>query len=206
MNDQEFDQMVALWNEPDPEEQAHFERLARKARQQGRLLAYADLAWFVLLVGGSAFAALLAPGPVTMAAAVLLLIATVWLTWRRRKYRQMARTLDTTDRASFLQSSVRNARANLRRVTLSIIAFPLLVPLAKFLKLSFVTGGDISEMPGILSEWAQSLRGSLTIVVLTLVLAYMVRSRLRIKMELRRLEELRLAEAEGARQDAEDAS
>ena len=206
MNDDEFDRLAALWNEPDPEEQAHFERLARRARRQGRLLAYADLAWFVLIVGGSAFAALIAPGPITMAAAVLLLVATVWLTWRRRKYRQMARTLDTTDRASFLQSSVRNARANLRRVTLSLIAFPLLVPVAKFLKLSFVTGGDISDMPEVLSDWAQSLRGMLTIFAMALVVAYAMRSRRRIKMELRRLEELRIAEAEGARQDAEDAS
>ena len=117
----------------------------------------------------------------------------------------MARTLDTSDRTSFLQSSVRNARANLRRVTLSLVAFPLLVPLAKFLKMSFA-GGDISEMPGILSAWAQSTRGMLTIVALGVVVAFMVRSRMRIKTELRRLEELRIAEAEGARQDAEDAA
>ena len=199
MTDKEFEELAALWNEPADEEQARFEAMARKARRQGRLLAYADYAWFVLLVGGGAAAALAAPGPLTMAGAVVLMIAITWLTWRRREYRQIARTLDTSDRASFIESSRRVARANLRRVTLSIAAFMVLVPLTIVLRISFRIGGRWEAVPAALAAWATSLRGIAVLTVLALIMAYTVRSRMRIQAELRRLEEVRQAEEEEAR-------
>ena len=199
MNDTEFEELAALWNEPADEEQARFEAMARKARRQGRLLAYTDYAWFVLLVGGSVAAALAAPGLLTMAGVVVLIVAITWLTWRRREFRQIARTLDTSDRASFLESSKRVARANLRRVTLSIGAFMVLVPLALVLRISYRIGGKWEALPAALVAWAISLRGIAVLVALALVMAYTVRSRMRIQAELRRLEEIRQAEENEAR-------
>lgn len=201
MTDREFEELAALWAEPDREEQARLEAMARKARRRGRLLAYADFAWFFLIVGGSAFFAFVAPGPLTTAGILLLLVATVWLTWRRRQYRQMAQTLDTADPSSFLLSSKRVARANLRRVTLSMVAFSLLVPLTLFLKMSFRTGGDFAAVPGAMAAWALSPRGLATLAVLVLILAYTERSRRRIEAELRSLEELQRAEEEEARHE-----
>jgi hypothetical protein len=199
MNKPDMDEFAALWQEgPEPEEREQMDALARAARRQGRLLAYGDIAWFVLLVGGSLFAALMAPGPVTTAFALVLLVATVWLTWKRRIIRQMSRTLDTTDRQAFLASSVRNARADLRRVTLSMIVFPLLVPVALLMKVAFRTGADISQPLEILGNWVQSTRGVVTLILLSLVLAWTERSRRRIKRELRRIEELKKAYAEEA--------
>ena len=202
MTDQEFEELAALWNEPSDEEQAQFEAMARKARLRGKLLAWADYAWFVLLVGGFAFAALVAPGPLTMAGAVFLVISITWLTWRRREYRHIARTLDTSDRASFLESSKRVARANLRRVTLSIAAFLVLVPIALVLRISFRVGGRAEDLPAALAAWATSLRGIAVLTGLVLVLAYTIRSRMRIQAELRRLEDIRRAEEEEAMLEA----
>ena len=193
MNQRDFDEFAALWTEADPVEAEAFDKMARRARLQGRFLAYADLAYFVLIVGGSGFAALMAPGPVTTAFALLLVLATVWLTWKRRKIRQIARTLDTADRQAFLASSVRNARADLRRVTLSMLVFPLLVPTALLLKVAFRTGADIIDPVEVLTTWAQTTRGVIVLTLLALVLAHTWRSRRRIKGELRRLEELKQA-------------
>ena len=202
MNDHEFDQMVSLWNEPDPEEQARFEAIARKARRQGRLLAYADIALFVLIVGGTAMAALAAPGPATMVGALVLIAAITWLTWRRREFRHIARTLDTSDRASFLESSKRVARADLRRVTLSIGAFIVLVPLSIVLRISFLVGGRPEAVPAALASWATSLRGLVIITAMALVMTYMLRSRIRIQAELARLDEIQRAEEEEARHES----
>ena len=196
MNRPDFEEFAALWQDRDAEEAADFERMARQARRQGRLLAYADMAWGAVLVGGTLFGILMAPGPYTMAIAFFLLVATVWLTWKRRKIRQMRRTLDTADRKSFLDNSVGNARSDLRRVTLSMAVFPLLIPLAILAKLSFRAGSDITDFGPVMSAWLQSTRGAVTLTLLTLILAYTARSRLKIKAELRRLEELRHAYAE----------
>lgn len=192
MNRPEFDEFAALWQEevPDAEELQRLELAAARARRQGRLLAFADLAWFILLAGGSLLAAFMSPGPTFTAIALVLLVATAWLTWKRRKFRQMSRTLDTADRQAFLASSLRNARADLRRVTLSMIAFPLLVPLALLLKVSWRTGGDVADPLRIFSDWVESARGVVTLLILTLVLGYMARSRFKIRRELRRLREL----------------
>jgi hypothetical protein len=202
MTDPELQELADLWQEADASEAAAFEAAARRARRQGRLLAYGDLAWAVLLIGGSLFAALMAPGPGTTAAALFLLVATVWLTWKRRKIRQMSRTLDTSDRQSFLASSVRNARGDLRRVTLSMIVFPFLVPMALLVKVSFRTGSDIAHPLDVLTEWAQSTRGIFTLCLFAIIMGFTYRSRRKIKAELRRLEDMRRAYAEQA--DLED--
>jgi hypothetical protein len=204
MTDPDLQELAELWQEPDEAEQEAFEAMARRARRQGRFLAYADLAWAVVLIGGSLFAAFMAPGPAMTAAAVVLLVTTVWLTWKRRKYRQMARTLDTTDRQAFFASSVRNARADLRRVTITMVAFPFLVPVALLLKVSFRTGADIVHPLDVLGSWVQSTRGIVTLIMLSLVMGYMYRSRLRIKAELGQLHRLLADYAEEAAPETEN--
>ena len=196
MNRPDFEEFAALWQEADAAEAADFDRMARQARRQGRFLAYADMAWALLLVGGTIFGMLMAPGPYTMTIALVLLVVTVWLTWKRRRIRQMTRTLDTANRKSFLDRSVGNARADLRRVTLSMLVFPLLVPLGILAKLSFRAGSDVYDFGAVMTAWVQSTRGIVTLILLALVMGYMTRSRLKIKGELRRLEELRHAYAE----------
>ena len=204
MNRPDVHEFEALWQGGlDPDEQARLEAMARVARRRGRLLAYADLALAVLIIGGSIFGTLIARGPVTMGAAVLVLIVTVWLTWRRRAIRQMAATLNTSDRQAFLESSVRNAYANLRRNTLSLAVFPLIIPAALTWKVSLRTGGSIPNPMTVLSDWAQSPRGIITLFLMTLFIAFMIRSRRKIRGELRRLQELRRAYEDEAKRETQ---
>lgn len=193
MTDPELQELSELWQQPDSAEVEKFQLLARKARRRGRWLAYADWAFAFAIVGGSLFAILASPGRLTTFAAIGLLVATVWLTWQRRRLRQMARTLDTTDRHSFIDSSVRSARANLRRVVLSTVAVPPFVILALLLKLSYRRGGYISDPGEVLLAWVQSPRGMITLAIIALIVALSLRSIARIKKELRSLETLRRA-------------
>jgi len=48
MTEPGFDDIAALWNEPDGTEQEDFVALARKARRQGQLLAYVDFVFAML--------------------------------------------------------------------------------------------------------------------------------------------------------------
>lgn len=198
MTDPELQELTDLWKQADPCEASAFESAARRAHRKGRLLAYGDYAWAVLILAGILFTVLMSPGTGTMVAALCLALATIWLTWKRRKIRQMSRTLDTSDRQSFFASSVRNARADLRRVTLSLVVFPLLVPLAVLMKVSTRTGSDILHPVDMLATWAQSTRGILVLLLLSIILGFTYRSRLKIKSELRRLEGIKDAYAEQA--------
>ena len=204
MNRPDVEEFEALWQGGvDPEEQATLEAMARVARRRGRFLAYADTALAILIVGGSIFGALIARGPVMMAAAVLVLIVTLWLTWRRRTLRQMAATLNTSDRQAFIESSIRNAYANLRRNTLSLAVFPFVVPAALTWKVSRRYEGEIPHPLTVVSEWGQSTRGMITLFLMSLLVIFMIRSRQKIKSELRRLQELRrVYEDEAEREEA----
>lgn len=193
MTDPELQDLAELWQQPDAAEAEKFQLLARRARRRGRFLGLADWALALVLVGGSLFALLASHGPLTTFAAVGLLVATIWLTWQRRRLRQMASTLDTADRQGFIASSVRSARANLRRVILSIIALPPLVLLALLSKMAFRQGGYASDPGPFLLAWAQSTRGMISLAIFALIIAWSVRSALRIRKELRHLESLRRA-------------
>ena len=196
MREPGFDDLADLWQNPEEADREAFEALARRARRRGRALAYADWALAAVLVGGSCFALLASPGRLTTVAAVLLLVATIWLTWHRRRLRQMAGTLETADRQTFIASSVRIARANLRRVTLSLVALPPLVLFALFSKMS------ARADPGrFLLDWAQSPRGMISLAVFAALIALSVRSILRIRNELARLEKLRQAYEQESRAD-----
>ena len=192
MTDPELKELAELWRQPDPAEAERFQALARRARRRGRWLGYADWALAVLLVGGSLFALFASPGPLFTGAAVLLLIATILLTWQRRKLRQMASTLDTADRQAFIASSVKSARANLRRVTLSVLALPLFVVAALLTRFSMRPGPAVDPGQALL-DWAQSTRGMISLAVFALIIALSLRSAVRIRAELRRLEALRRA-------------
>jgi hypothetical protein len=188
----DLDEFAALWHsEPDPLEQEQMQAYARAARRRGKLLGYLDAAWaalvFTILLGG----VFVSPSPLTIAIGLPLMLATIWLSWKRRQMRQMARTLNTSTPEAFVASSLANARANLRRVTISVASIPFLVPVALAFKVSMRTGGGPQEIWEALLLWTHTIRAPITLVVLLTIAAFSLRSRHRIKREMRRLEGLR---------------
>jgi len=201
----DLDDLALLWREEqeDPAEQRELEQLARKARSRGKLMAYTDIAWVVMLVGGSVIALFAAYSPFLLVATILIILGTVWLTWKRRSIRQMTRSLNTSDRQGFLESSIDFARGSLRRNTLSLVTFPMIVPLAVLVKVATRSGGDPQAMVAGVLAWLTSPRGIIPLTVLAVMMTFVIRARYRIRAELRRLADLSRDYEEEARRDAE---
>jgi hypothetical protein len=148
----------------------------------------------------------LKPSGVMLVFGMVMAVTSIVITWQRRKIRQMTRTLDTTDRRAFVRSSVENAQANLRRVTLSLIVFPTGLPVAILFKIAWRNGGHIAHPITELAHWATSIRGLITLPVFFLLGGLTIRSRLKIKAELRRLEALEAAYRDEAESDRRDSA
>jgi hypothetical protein len=203
MNRPEFDEFAALWqSETDPGEQAQMQAYARAARRKGRLLGLVDYAVAFLIITVSLSGLFISHTPLTLAATAVIVIATVYLTWKRRQIRQMARTLNTADQQAFRESSIQIARANLRRVMFSLSTIPFLVPLALTWKVSVRTGGGPQEVVDAFIAWTQTIRAPITIVLLLIVAGLSLRSRRKLKREIERLESLRRGYEREADQDS----
>lgn len=201
MREPGFEDLADLWQDGEEGDREAFEALARRARRRGRLLGYADLGLLVLLVGGVLPNIFMTPNPTTIVIAITILVATLWLSWTRRRLRQMAATLDTSDPAAFLESSVANARANLRRVKLTLMLMPWLVAMTIAFKGSQHSKGGIEQLPQGILEWASSVRAIIALAVVFLFFLSVVRSRRRLRSELGRLESLRQDYEEERRRD-----
>lgn len=204
MTDRDMEEIAALWQEPDAAEQEALQALVRKVKRKGKLLGYADAALFTLLAVGIVLGVAARPSPATMAIAIPFILATMLVTWKRRAIRQMSKTLETADRKAFLDSSIRIASSNLRRGTLSLTFMPVGVVLAILFKIAMRNQGRIEDPLGALAQWAGSTRGLVTLAIMTVIVALLLRSRRRIKAELRRLKELRNDYAEEAIRNQED--
>jgi len=200
MREPGFEDLADLWQDWEEGDREAFEALARRARRRGRLLGYADLGLLVLLVGGTILGIFMTPNATTIATAILLLVATLWLSWTRRRLHQMAATLNTSGPAAFLESSVTIAKANLRRANLSLILMPPLVAMAIAFKGSQHSEG-LENLPQGILEWASSVRAMIALAVVLLFFLSVVRSRRRLRTELSRLESLRQDYEEERRRD-----
>lgn len=204
MTGPDLDELAELWQgDPDPAEQARMEALAAKARRRGRLYDHIEYVVGIALVAIFVAGSLIVASPVTIALGVPLMIAVTWLTWRRRALRQMARTLNTSDRGAFIESSLSNARTNLRRNMIGLVTIPFLVPMALAFKVSVRTGGGPGEVWNAFLQWAHTPRAAVTVVALAIMAGLTLRSRRKIRREIRRLESLRLGYEQEAERDGE---
>lgn len=203
MREAGFDEFADLWQDPEEGEQEVFEALARRARRSGRMMGYADIAlgaMIILLAVGGVF---ITPNPATLAAAVLVVAATTWVSFQRRRIRQMAATLVTADRAAFLASSIRNAHANLRRVTLTLLCLPFLFASGVVFRLTVKNNGHLDL--AIVAAWARSGHGVFGLSALAVLIILAVRSRRRFASELRQLKGLKAEyDEEGRREIAQE--
>ena len=196
MTDPDLQRLAELWKESDSAEPKSFEAMARKARLRGRIFAYLDFAAVAFIIGMSVLGIFMKPGTVAMVAAIIMLVSTVIVTRKRRQIKQMTRTLDTASRQTFIETSISNATANLRRTRLSLAFFPIGVGSALIYKMALRVDGRSELIPGAFVDWVQTPRGVITFVLLALLYAWGVRTRWRIRRELRRLEDLRTAYAQ----------
>lgn len=191
MTDPDLMEFAELWqSEPTAEERAQFEAAAARVRRHGKFLAFADVALAAVIVAGMILGFYLQPGTYSAIIAGLLIVATIWLSLQRRKVRNMARTLDTTDRQAFLASSIRNANSSLRRILLSLGFLPLGALLAVLFKLNMRSGGHLDHPLTALANWAVSTRGMIGLTGLAIIIGFLLRGLRKCRSEIRRLREL----------------
>lgn len=191
MREPGFDEFADLWNEPGASDEEAFEQLARKARRQGRLGAYVDLAFVSIFVVGAALSTVMTPHPATIVAALCLLVITSILSWKRRQLRQMAKTLVAGDRMEFFAASVGIEKVNLRRNTLGLIFLPPGVAAAVAFKVALRNNGHLEHPLQAFGMWAASPRGMISLTLMVLFLAWMIASRRKTQLSLDRLKALR---------------
>lgn len=201
MREPGFEELADLWQDPIDGEREAFEALARRARRRGRLLGYIDIALAAVIVGATLLGAFATPHPAIIGIALLLIVATLWLTWKRRSLRQMAAALNTANPAAFVESSVRSATSNLRRVTLGLVLIPPLFATAVLFRVTRRTGGEFDHLLEGIVAWASAPRGMIALTIAVLLMARLAYSRRQLRIELRRLEKLRLDYEEESRRD-----
>ncbi|HEX8449234.1 MAG TPA: hypothetical protein VF652_06545 [Allosphingosinicella sp.] len=202
----EFEELADLWKEPGDvgqAEQSEFEALARKVRLRARLMAWGDTAWLILVAGSAVVVAFLHPSTLSFVGAAATIAMTFWLNWKRRWLRRMEACLDTSDRATFLASNIQVVRANLRRVTFSLTTF---LPGLFIAILYIVLTRDPSHPMRAFLAWVGSARGLIGLGVLAVLVGLALRSRRRLKDQLKGLEKLRQVYADEASLDERDAS
>ncbi|HEY5722171.1 MAG TPA: hypothetical protein VIT45_07600 [Allosphingosinicella sp.] len=194
MTDPDLMEFAELWqSEPTAEERAEFDAAAARVRRHGKLLAFTDVAFALVIVTGMILGFLLQPGTYSAIIAGLLIVATVWLSLKRRNVRNMARTLDTTDREAFIASSIRNVNASLRRILLSLWFLPLGGLLAVLFKLNMRSGGHLEHPLAALAAWAVSTRGVIGLTGVAIIMFFLLRAHRRCRAEIGELENLRKA-------------
>jgi hypothetical protein len=192
MSRPDLDDFAALWqSQPDLLDQKQIEAYAAAARRRGKLLGRLDYIVGSLLVAMTIAGAFISTNPLTIVAAIPLMLAITWMIWKRRQTRLMARTLNTSSPQAFLDSSLRIARANLRRGMIGLAALPLAVPVALAFKVSMRTGGGPQEIWDAFVVWTHTIRAPITVVLLLIMAGFSLRSRWKIQAEIRRLEALR---------------
>lgn len=189
MTDPELEGLAALWRQPDPPEERRIEAMAAQARSRARLVDYADIALLATCVAMMAVS-IPRPTPGTVLPGLLIFACLLWINSIRRTARQMALTLFTTDRESFLDGAVRSARITLRyRIILLALWVPVMT-LAVLFKLSGRHGGIGPALANV-PAWLASARGLTVtsfIILSTLWLAFRCRKSM---AEIARIEALR---------------
>lgn len=191
MTDAELERLALLWRRADPAERAMFEQVARRARLRARLIGYGDFVLFVVIFILLSVVVLRHWSLTSVATAIAILAVITWLNWRRRLYREQARTIDTSDRGRFLDTSITGARARLRALLLGLyLTLPLMLLTILFL-ISAEEGigldAAMAHVPGRL----QSRRGVIFVLCFLLPVLWVIPVRKRVKAEIERLELLK---------------
>jgi hypothetical protein len=203
MTDPELERLASLWREPDPAEQAVFERMARKARLQARLTARSDIALAIATAILLSLALWRHPNPVAIALGLVLYAAMLWLNWKRRALRRMDALDGSAGRQAFLDSAIGSARLKLRNIRLSYYAaIPFLLLGSLFLMTAREAMG-IEAAIAYFPAWVATRRGLGFVAMFALVAVWLLYVRRRIRKEIARLETLKRAYEEEAGLDGD---
>lgn len=192
MSETDFDDFSQLWLEEGEAAGAdEFRALARRTELRAKLLRFADYGLAALIVIAVAIALSFDTAPATVLFGLLLGLAAVWATWKRRTLHQST-LVDMVDSEAMIAAALARCRTELQQSLWGLLLAPLGMLLAVALKYSVRTGGDMARFPAAFLEVVSAGQGLLGIILVGLVELYLLYRSRRLRRELRRL--IRIAE------------
>lgn len=191
MNSSELDEYARLWRgEESEEEQRVFRRLAWRVGIKARALRFADYGLAALIIVATLVAMMTDNAPSTLLFGILLGVAVVWGTWKRRVLHQTM-LLGAISRETMIGAARERCRIELGQSNWGLLLFPLSILVASAMKFSALTGGHVERY--LPEFFAAARRGENPLLILLLLVIgevyFLYRSR-RLRSELRALDML----------------
>lgn len=190
------DDLANLWQrEPDAEETRLFAEMARATGRRAWMLDKVEFATSLLLSGAIFVFLLLHGSAISIAIGAVIIAAIAWSTWQRHRLMRQSGRFDDRSRHAFLDSAAESAKAAVRRST---IGTALLIPgfaLGTMLKYSSMEGTLRGYLDAEVSTWS-NVHGWLSHGIVFGTLLYLIRVNLKLRRQVRRVEELRREYAE----------
>lgn len=189
----DFPELAQLWREQiEPAEQATLDALARAIKRTARRRWALDVLFTLLGIGSLVWAvATLRQSTLWIELGFALLAATmVWLFWKRQRIVKGANALATGEPGSFFAAAIDNARAELG---LSAIALALFPPVYAFLLVLLCAGSGVTGLDRVAGFLfvERPMVGAVHIANCLFFEALICRAYLKLRAQLRRLEQMR---------------
>ncbi len=192
MSRDEYQELAALWSAASPvDEQRELRRLAQRTPRLARIAQYGELVAVAVLGGTILLSIVWRLGAATLLTGSLILVLLGWSAWKRHHLGNAALYIDTRDRLSFIESTVKAKEAELNR---SALGLALILPgtlLTMLLGFSLRGGDAEGELVAFLAAVVTTSRGLIALGFLLCAVLLLSLSHIRLMSELNRLRGLR---------------
>lgn len=192
MNSSELDEYARLWRgEESAEEQRIFRRLAWRVGIKARVLRFADYGLAALILIGTLVVMTIDGTPSTLLFGILLGVAVVWGTWKRRILHQTVLLGTISSRETMIGAARERCRIELGQSNWGLLLFPLSIIVASAMKFSALTGGHVERyLPEFFAAARRGENPLLILLLLAIGEAYFLYRSRRLRNELRMLDML----------------
>ncbi|HKR25618.1 MAG TPA: hypothetical protein VJS15_10185 [Allosphingosinicella sp.] len=191
MTPDDFPQYAALWREQvDPGELAELRDWARNIERNATRRAWFDNVTGFATIGILCVVLWAYPtSPQLRFGFALILAIMTWLAWRRYEITRTSRTIAVDSPRAFFEAAIRNVAAE---VYLSTVSLYLLVPFFVFMSWLVIATRRWGELDALfLQDISIGKRLVLSAITVVLIAIYFVRDNLKLRRQLRRLEDMR---------------
>ena len=191
MTPDDFPRYAELWREQvDPDELAELQAWARNIERNATRKARFDIVTGFATIGILCVILWAYPTSPQIKFGFALIVALLtWLAWRRYEITRTSRAIAVDDPRAFFEAAIKNVRAE---VNLSTVSLYLLAPFLVFMTLLMIAmrrWGEVDAL--ILQDLSIGKRIVLSVVTAVLIAIYFIRDNLKLRRQLRRLQDMR---------------
>ena len=191
MTPDDFPRYAELWREQvDPGELAELQAWARNIERNATRKALFDIVTGFATIGILCVILWTYPtSPQIRFGFALMVAIMVWLAWRRYEITRTSRAIAVDDPRAFFKAAIENVGAE---VNLSTFSLYMLVPFFGFMSLLVIATRRWGELDAVfLQDISIGKRVALSAITVVLISIYFIRDNLKLRKQLRRLEDMR---------------